>query len=1090
MAAAALVTLSVLRGGDAFAQNAVDGRVVDANGAPLVGVTVLIKGTQSGTATGANGSYSIKAREDQTLVFSYLGYTTVEEYVGKRTAINVKMTEEASQIGAVEIVNIGYGTTTRRDLTGSVAKADLGTMMKANVTNFDQALGGRIAGVVVTTGDGSLGAEANITIRGNNSLTQSNAPLYIIDGFPSEGSFAASINPADIESIDVLKDASATAIYGARGANGVIVINTKRGNEGKPTVNFSASFSLNKIANKADLMDSYEFVRLQSELISEETMNKSYFSEGLTLDDYRHIPGIDWQDQLYRTAFQQNYNVSLSGGNKEGLRYNVGFSALDQDGIIIRSNFQRYQGKANFTLPISKKLTLNANANYSRTATNGVTPTTAQTTSSSSGWLMYSVWGYRPVTPPGQDILDSMLDEAVDGSNDYRFNPVKTAKNEYRKTLVDYLNANLALTWKITPDLTFKTTGGYVLNKRRREEFNGSETYTGYAGSPSGKGVNGAIYWTDQTSWSNENTLNYKKRLGRSHNLDLMAGLSLQGQKNTYDGVASTQITSEELGIAGIHTGNYQKVQSNYYDWRMMSAFLRANYNFRYKYYLTFSFRADGSSKFPSDNRWGYFPSAGLSWNFNRENLLKKSEWMSNGKLRLSWGLTGNNRTQTPYDFYSQITVNPGSGNSLDYVFGGERVPGYYVSNMANERLKWETTEQWNAGLDLGFFEDRIKVTADWYDKVTRDLLLYALLPASSGFEQGMLNIGKIRNRGFELTLETVNVKTRQFQWSTSFNIAFNRNRILGLVDGQNTLQSSVSWETRFNSQFPYISQVGKPTGMMYGFIYDGTYKAEDFDDKGNLVSGVPSFKGNAMQPGYNYRGMNNQKISYKNKAGETVTRYLQQTQSMFKTPWVYNNNFAMPDIEGLDQTIEDAFDPADLVYDPTVMCAVRNAGKWRRETVYEKQMSAKSLYTTINFPILRYADVLLMYAEAINEYAGAPDDQAKEAIREIRKRAGVKTDESLLGDYRSFRDLVRNERGRELAFEGLRKWDLIRWGTFVEKMHNAGTNQPTENKYRNVSYTNYASANYANVTARHIYLPIPTKELAVNHALRQNPLW
>ena len=242
--------------------------------------------------------------------------------------------------------------------------------------------------------------------------------------------------------------------------------------------------------------------------------------------------------------------------------------------------------------------------------------------------------------------------------------------------------------------------------------------------------------------------------------------------------------------------------------------------------------------------------------------------------------------------------------------------------------------------------------------------------------------------------------------------------------------------------------------------------------------------------PGYNYRGMNNQKISYKNKAGETVTRYLQQTQSMFKTPWVYNNNFAMPDIEGLDQTIEDAFDPADLVYDPTVMCAVRNAGKWRRETVYEKQMSAKSLYTTINFPILRYADVLLMYAEAINEYAGAPDDQAKEAIREIRKRAGVKTDESLLGDYRSFRDLVRNERGRELAFEGLRKWDLIRWGTFVEKMHNAGTNQPTENKYRNVSYTNYASANYANVTARHIYLPIPTKELAVNHALRQTPLW
>ena len=865
MTAAALLTLAVWLPEGLFAQNTVVGRVVDTNDVPLIGVNVVVKGTTTGTTTGTDGNYTIKVGENQTLIFSYLGYTTVEQPVGKRTAINVKMAEEATQLGAVEIVNIGYGTTTRRDLTGSVAKADLGTMMKANVTNFDQALSGRIAGVVVTTGDGSLGSEATITIRGNNSLTQSNAPLYIIDGFPSEGSFATSINPADIESIDVLKDASATAIYGARGANGVIVINTKRGTEGKPTVNFSASFSLSHIANKIDLMDSYEFVRLQEELVTDNTsMASSYYGyseeygRNLTLEDYRNIKGIDWQDELYRTAFQQNYNISLSGGNKDGLRYNVGFSALDQDGIIIRSNFQRYQGKANFTLPISKKLTLNVNANYSRTATNGVNPTTAETTSSSSGWLMYSVWGYRPVTAPGQDILDSIIDESVDGSNDYRFNPVKTAKNEYRKTLVDYLNSNIALTWKITPELTFKTTGGYVMNKRRREEFNGTETYTGYPGSPSGKGVNGAIYWTDQASWTNENTLNYKRRFGRSHNVDLMAGLSLQGQKNTYEGVSATQITSEELGIAGIHTGNYQSVPSNYYDWRMMSMFLRANYNFRYKYYLTFSFRADGSSKFPSDNRWGYFPSVGASWNFNRENLFKNSEWLNNGKLRFSWGLTGNNRTQTPYDFYSQITVTPGSGNSFDYVFDGTRVPGYYFSNMANDKLKWETTEQWNVGIDLGFFEDRLKVTADWYDKVTHDLLLYALLPASSGYEQGMLNIGSIRNRGFEFTLETVNIKTRQFQWSTSFNIAFNRNRILGLVDNQNTLQSSVSWETHFNSQFPYISQVGKPTGMMYGFIYEGTYKPEDFDANGNLKSGIPAYKGNKMQPGdLKYRDLN-----------------------------------------------------------------------------------------------------------------------------------------------------------------------------------------------------------------------------------------
>ncbi len=849
----------------ALAQHTVVGRVVDTNDVPLVGVTVIVKGSQSGTATGSNGNYSIQAREEQTLVFSYLGYTTVEEPVGKRTAINVKMAEEAASIGAVEIVHMGYGTTTRRDLTGSVAKADLSEIMKANVTSFDNALAGRIAGVVATTGDGALGTEATVTIRGNNSLTQSSAPLYIIDGFPSESSFAASINPADIESIDVLKDASAIAIYGARGANGVIVITTKGGTEGKPTVNFNASFSMNRIANKIDLMDTYEFVRLQSEWLDEATMNKTYFRDGLTLEDYRtNIRGIDWQDELYRTSFQQNYNVSLSGGNKEGLRYNIGFSALDQDGIILRSNFQRYQGKAKLTLPITKKLVMDMNANYSRTATNGVTPTTAESTSSSSGWLMFSVWGYRPISPSGQDLLDEMFDEGVSGSDDYRFNPVKTARNEHRKMLVDYLNANLALTYTIIPDLKLKVTGGYTLNQRRREEFNGSETYTGNPKSPSGKGVNGGIYWTDQRSWINENTLTWRKRVARNHNIDLLAGLTFQGQKQTYDGVNATQITSEELGIAGIYTGDYQIVKGIYSDWRMMSALFRANYNYRYKYYLTVSFRADGSSKFPAGNRWGYFPSVGTSWNFNREEALKKSKWLSNGKLRASWGLTGNNRTQTPYDFYSQITVQPGASGSLDYVFGGERVPGYYVSNMANDRLKWETTEQWNVGLDLGFFEDRIKFSGDWYLKNTRDLLLYALLPASSGYEQGMINIGKIRNRGFEFTLETVNVKSRDFRWSTSFNIAFNRNKIMALVDGQNTLQSAVTWDTHFNSQFPYISQVGKPTGMMYGLIYEGTYKYEDFDIVDGqyvLREGIPymtNYQRENIQPGdMRYRDMN-----------------------------------------------------------------------------------------------------------------------------------------------------------------------------------------------------------------------------------------
>ena len=846
-----LLVVSLTIAMESFAQTAIVGRVVDTSDNPLIGVTVIIKGTNKGTSTDLDGNYSITVGKEQTLTFSYLGYTSVEELVGSRTVINVKMAEEATTISSVEVVSVGYGTVARRDLTGSVAKVDMESMMKQTVTTFDQALAGRVAGVVVSTSDGALGQEANIIIRGNNSLTQSSAPLYIVDGFPMESSMASTINPNDIESTDILKDASATAIYGARGANGVVVITTKSGMEGAPKVNFNASWTISQISNKIDLMDPYEFVELQSEMCTISNSTNPYFAyenpeTGLptTLEDYRGLEGNDKQDEIYRTSFTQNYHVALSGG-KDGMRYNASFSALDQDGIIERSNFQRYQGKFNFTLPLfKKKLVLNMNANYSRAITNGITPTDAQQSSSSSGWLIYSTWGYRPIRPIGsnqEDIDTELTDSEVAGNNDYRYNPAITVREEYRKTIVDYLSANAALTWTIIPDLKLKVTGGYVLNKRKREEFNNSSTYTGNPNSPSGKGVNGAIYWTDQSTWLNENTLTYKRRFGRSHNVDFLGGLTFQGQKQSYDGVSATQLTNETLGLAGLHTGNYQVVTPWRRNWTMMSFLFRANYNFRYKYYFTVSFRADGSSKFPEHNRFGYFPSAGASWNFNRENLFKDQKWLSNGKIRASWGRTGNNRTSTPYDFYAQITTTPGSSNSFDYVFGGENVSGYYTSNMANDRLMWETTTQYDIGLDLGFFEDRIRFTADWYMKDTDDLLLNATMPNSSGYNTAMVNIGKIRNTGWEFSLETVNVKSRNFQWTTSFNIAFNTNEIRALNTGENTLMPNpLTWDNKFNQQYPYISQVGKPTGLMYGFIYEGTYKNEDFNEAGQLRDGIP----------------------------------------------------------------------------------------------------------------------------------------------------------------------------------------------------------------------------------------------------------
>ena len=856
----------------------VSGRTVDSAGNPLVAVTVFEDGkTSNGTVTDMDGNYSLTISSSKaSLVFSCLGFAEIKEAVNGRTTINVTLKEEQLSIDAAEVVSVGYGTVARRDLTGSVSKVDMDELLKTPVTNFDQALTGKIAGVVVTTSDGALGAEANITIRGNNSLTQSSAPLYVIDGFPTESSMATALNSADIESIDILKDASATAIYGARGANGVIVITTKQGQEGKPKVNFSATWTMNQIANKVKLMDGYDFVKLQTEIYDITGNTNAYLKPsdedalaGITsysVEDYRGVASSDWQDKLFRTALTQNYTVSVSGGSKDaGNRYNISLSALDQDGIIIRSNFQRYQGKINFQQKFGKKVTLDVLANYSRAITNGVTPTNAQAASSATGWLMYSVWGYRPVKPlrsgKSDDLYDDLVDSEVTGANDYRFNPVKTAQNEYRKTIVDYLNANTGLSWEIIEGLKLKITAGYTMNKRRREEFNGTQTYNGYPGSPSGKGINGAIYWNSKVTWLNENTLTWTKHIRNKHHLQLLGGFTMQGETFDYKGTSATQLTTESLGLNGLHTGNYQSVKPWQHDWTMMSGLFRLNYNYKYKYYLTASFRADGSSKFPAGNRWGYFPSAGLSWNFNREDWFKNATWLSNGKLRLSWGQTGNNRTSTPYDYYSQISTLPGDSNSYDYVFNGQIVSGYFPSNMTNDKLRWETTSQWNAGLDLSFFESRLKLTADWYLKNTRDLLLQATIPSSSGYTSAMMNIGSMRNQGVEFTVDATLIQKRNFVWSVNFNMSMNRNKVTALTNDQYSLLSRVSWDQKFNGAYPYITQVGKPSGLMYGYIYDGTYKYDDFNSGSTLKDGVPYLSEvgkSAVRPGDpKYRDIN-----------------------------------------------------------------------------------------------------------------------------------------------------------------------------------------------------------------------------------------
>ncbi len=824
---------------------AVSGRISDSGGQPVAGAVVYAENEPArGTVSGNDGEFALSVSPDAVLVFNCLGYKEIRERVNSRTVINVIMPEDRLVLEAAELVSDGYMSVAKRDLTGSVASVSMDKISSAPVVNFDQALSGRIAGVVVTTSDGAVGSDANIVIRGNNSLTQDNSPLFVIDGFISESSLATSLNPADIETIDILKDASSTAIYGARGANGVIVITTKQGTDGRPRINFKSSWSLNTVANRQEMMGAYDFVLLQEELAAAKGSDNMYTREGYTLDDYRNVEGVDWQDRIYRKAFVQDYSISISGGSKaSGTSYSASVSALDQDGIIVNSNFQRYSGKMNLTQKIGKKLKLDLGMTYSRSITGGVTPSDAHEASSASGWLMYSVWAYRPVLPLySMGNVDEWMDDFTDSAdaNDYRFNPAKTVRNEHRKKTVDYMKGNGSLSWYMTKYLTFRVTGGYTWNSWRNEEFNGTQTYTGFPASPSGKGINGRIVTTNTLSWQNDWSLTWRKTIKANHNINAVAGFAMQGENKNSHGVAAWNMTTEALGLEGMNTGQYQNVPPYRYNWKMMSAFLRFNYDYDHKYYATLTFRADGSSKFPKGNRWGFFPSGSLAWNFSREDFLKDSDVLSNGKLRLSYGVTGNNRTSTPYDFYSQIASSPGSSSTADYTFNGVYVQGYQPVNMANDNLRWEQTSQTDAGIDLAFFGNRLKVTYDWYQKLTSDLLLQATIPSSSGYTSEMLNIGSIRNRGHEISIEAVPVRKTNFEWSASFNIAFNRNTVTGLNLGQQTLLSAVSWDQRFNSQYAYLTMVGAPTGLMYGFIYDGTYKAEDFNGSGMLNDGVP----------------------------------------------------------------------------------------------------------------------------------------------------------------------------------------------------------------------------------------------------------
>ena len=525
------IMLLVLFATQANAQELTVSGTVNDDFGPIIGASVLVKGTSNGSITDMNGEFTLSGVPAKgTLVISFIGYQTQEIQVNNQQKLSINLKEDSQQLQEVVVVAVGYGDVRRKDLTGSIAKADIKELVKTPVNNVAESLGGRIAGVQVSSTDGGLGDNFNIVIRGAGSLTQSTAPLYVIDGFPQETSNMGSLNPNDIESIDVLKDASATAIYGSRGANGVVIITTKKGKSGKPTISYNGSFTVGLVNNTPEMMDGYEFVKLQQEVMGAEDFKNMYLKDGNTLEDYRKFKSYDWQKEIYRTAMSHNHHVLLNG-NAGDLKYSTSVSYNDQEGVIINSDLNRYQARVNLSQQFNKRLKVDANANFASTTQNGPNP--SNNTSAMSTAFMYSVWAYRPVSPSGADLKDEIYDTDIDMAEDYRFNPVLSAKNEYRRNTTNTLQANLSAEYEIIKNLKFKVAAGYSSRDIKKEEFNGPNTRTGnsHPSNTQSKGINANLYQYEFRSYLNENTLTYlfNKKL---HSMNVLAGLSLQKNSN------------------------------------------------------------------------------------------------------------------------------------------------------------------------------------------------------------------------------------------------------------------------------------------------------------------------------------------------------------------------------------------------------------------------------------------------------------------------------------------------------------------------------------------------------------------------------
>ncbi|WP_017259765.1 SusC/RagA family TonB-linked outer membrane protein [Pedobacter arcticus] len=822
-----------------FAQGLkLSGRVSDDTGSPLSGVSVSIKDTKTSTLTGANGEFTISATsKEQTIAFSYLGMESLQLPIGNKTFFGVRLKSKNTMLS--DVVVIGYGTVKKSDLTGSVARIEREDFIKDVPTNILQAMQGKVAGVNVTQNDGAPGAGLSIRIRGSNSFLGGTEPLYIIDGVPfnnsSSGSTPSSIgedekqtlnamsfiNPNDIESIDILKDASATAIYGSRGANGVVLITTRKGKSGKDRIEGTFNVGTAQVSKRMDVLNPSEYATYQNLAYLNSNIytgtnyavpysgtqvpdplnpGQTYYDKGP--QDYVGNNN-NWQDRIFRQGVYQNYSVNIAGGTDAGT-HSVTFNYLDQEGTVLNSKYNRFGLGLNLNRNISKTFKMGTSTSLANTTTNGVKTGTDKSDAASAGIIRSAITFPSTISDP--IAYDGVGDAFI--TNPYVY--VNEVLNKVKGLNIfssNYVEANFL------KDFKFRQNVGFNYSNSARDQYYPRGVYEGF--SMKGWGLKADNIWSNITS---ESIVTYNKKINK-HSVNATGASTFERTNGQSKRVEAKTFPNDGLQNENLAAGEViMPVISSRYQSTLISFLGRVNYNFDSRYLLTVSYRQDGSSKFGKDNKWAGFPSAAAAWKISEEDFLKNVNAISDLKLRTSYGKTGNQGIGS-YASLSKLSV-------YNYVLGGAVQTGLandLFAGPANEKLKWETTSAYNLGLDLGMFKNRLNLSIDLYQKTTDDLLQNLVIPSSTGFRTKLVNSGSIENKGVEVTLSGVIAKTKNFEWGSNFNISFNRNKILSLgSDVTEQYGRNIS-----TGDAPFIQTVGKPIGALYGYVEDGYYDNE-----------------------------------------------------------------------------------------------------------------------------------------------------------------------------------------------------------------------------------------------------------------------